>query len=409
MIEFLNLPEDTRRQLINQVNARTGMSVKAIEKDWWVTLVLKALFSLPMSHHFIFKGGTSLSKGWKLIERFSEDIDIALAPEAFDKEYKVKPSAHYVKTLKKEGCIFTSTIIKDVLEKELMVMGVLPGMIQIEAEAILPTLPDKDPQSLYVHYPSLYETNRYIPDAVKIEFGVRSLKEPYSIVNIQSIIGEETESPVYKETPFPVTAVEPRKTFMEKLILLHEKFLIGMDAGDIGERQSRHLSDLRQMKVKGIAESAIQDAALYEQLTEHRRYYVRLKNLDYSKMHLSNLLFIPPVTLLDDFRRDYALMQEEMIYGNPPDFDALLDELRQLNVQLAGTGHAKDMQSVIAKGLEQVTNSGMIEGWVQTQVVYGIDPYRPVGHDNIDIIFTVEFIKTTSGFVLHRIKVAQKN
>lgn len=86
MIEFLQLPEETRRLLINQITIKKGMTTKSIEKDWWVTLVLKALVSLPMASHFIFRGGTSLSKGWKLTERFSEDIDIALAPEAFGKE-----------------------------------------------------------------------------------------------------------------------------------------------------------------------------------------------------------------------------------------------------------------------------------------------------------------------------------
>src|SRR5258708_33146311 len=112
MVEFLQLPENLRRQIIEQVNVRTGMSLKAIEKDWWVTLVLKALFSLPMRQHFIFKGGTSLSKAWKLIERFSEDIDIALSPEAFGREYRQTPSHSYVKTLKKEGCVYTSNVIK---------------------------------------------------------------------------------------------------------------------------------------------------------------------------------------------------------------------------------------------------------------------------------------------------------
>jgi predicted nucleotidyltransferase component of viral defense system len=68
MTEFLELPEERRRVFIAQVSSDTGMSVKAVEKDWWVTLVLKALFSLPMAQHFIFKGGTSLSKGWGLIE-----------------------------------------------------------------------------------------------------------------------------------------------------------------------------------------------------------------------------------------------------------------------------------------------------------------------------------------------------
>ena len=76
MTRFLELSPEERKLLIGQTGIRTGMSEKAIEKDWWVTLVLKALFTLPRGSHFIFKGGTSLSKAWKIIERFSEDIDM---------------------------------------------------------------------------------------------------------------------------------------------------------------------------------------------------------------------------------------------------------------------------------------------------------------------------------------------
>ena len=103
---------EDKKEIISQVNFRTGMTEKAIEKDWWVTLTLKALFRLPMSEHFIFKGGTSLSKCWKLIERFSEDIDIALAPEAFGMKYIKTITRGHVKRLKRKGCAYTSTIAK---------------------------------------------------------------------------------------------------------------------------------------------------------------------------------------------------------------------------------------------------------------------------------------------------------
>ena len=184
---------------MDQVNARTGMSLKAIEKDWWVTLVLKVLFALPMQEHFIFKGGTSLSKGWKLIERFSEDIDIALAPAAFGLEYKSSPSHGYVKKLKREGCAYTSTVIKNALIKQITAMGVPAGLLTIEAEAVLPTMQDKDPQTIYIRYPSLYDPHEYIADVVKVEFGVRSLREPFAPVSIQSIIAGIFPNRAYSE------------------------------------------------------------------------------------------------------------------------------------------------------------------------------------------------------------------
>lgn len=76
MIGWLRLSDEQRRAAIEQSFIRSNIAEKAIEKDWWVTLALKALFSMPQSEHFIFKGGTSLSKGWKLIKRLSEDVDV---------------------------------------------------------------------------------------------------------------------------------------------------------------------------------------------------------------------------------------------------------------------------------------------------------------------------------------------
>jgi len=338
MTEFLQLPEEIRKQLITQASIKRGANAQAIEKDWWVTLVLHALFTCPLAQYFIFKGGTSLSKGWKLIERFSEDIDIALLPEILGKEYITEPSHRYVKTLKREGCQLTNTTIKDTLTKKLASFGIPIGMIDIQAEEMNPELPDKDPQSLYIHYPSLYDKNPYIQNAVKIEFSVRGIKEPYSSVKIRSIIAEETDTPVYKETSFEVKAVHPRKTFLEKIILLHEMFLTQKDAEEIGQRQSRHLYDIREMAGKDIVEQVIQDKALFDQLLIHRKYYVRLKDVDYSTMKIANLQFLPPPALMATFKTDYGFMQDEMIYGDSPDFEKLIKELEDLKLKLNTIG-----------------------------------------------------------------------
>ena len=108
MIKWLSLTDAQRRITLEQASVRSGIQVKAIEKDWWVTLCLQALFSTPYGEHFIFKGGTSLSKGWKLIQRFSEDIDIALDPRAFGMEYIETPTKSQVKKMKRAGCNFTT-------------------------------------------------------------------------------------------------------------------------------------------------------------------------------------------------------------------------------------------------------------------------------------------------------------
>lgn len=204
MVEWLQLTYAQRRASLEQTQIISGIIPKAIEKDWWVTLVLKALFELPFAEHFIFKGGTSLSKGWHLIKRLSEDIDIALSPEAFGHKYKSNPSHTYVKKIKRAGCAFTTQNIKNLLEKKLNSYDLQGKNIQVYASQVKPTFPDKDPQVIYVAYPSLYSADNYLEDKVKIEFSTRSFKEPFEMVQIQSLLSENLPVLPYKEISYPV-------------------------------------------------------------------------------------------------------------------------------------------------------------------------------------------------------------
>ncbi|HEY4289168.1 MAG TPA: nucleotidyl transferase AbiEii/AbiGii toxin family protein [Puia sp.] len=331
MIELLQLPEERKRAFIAETATETGMTEKAVEKDWWVTLVLRAIFTLPMAEHFVFKGGTSLSKGWGLIERLSEDIDIALAPEAFDREYRLTPTHSYVKTLKREGTAYTSTVIADAMHAKLLEMGVPDILFSLSVTLIPPTRPDTDPQTVLVHYVSLYPANKYIADTVKVEFGVRALKEPFADVSITSEIGRHIRVISYTEQPFSVRAVLPEKTLIEKLLLLHEKFTGGEpEQIKIAERQSRHLADIVRLKQKGLHTKIIADPTLFEAIIVHRRHYIRLRGVDYDQMTMESLQIVPPPAAEAKFREDYAVMQEEMIYGEAPDFNTILAELKEL-------------------------------------------------------------------------------
>jgi predicted nucleotidyltransferase component of viral defense system len=121
---------------VDQAAVQSGINAKAIKKDWWVTLTLKALFQSAYANHIVFKGCTSLSKCWKLIERFSEDIDIALDPEAFGMKYVEHPSKNYVEKLRRAGCEFTSNELKAELKKQFVGLGIAKDIINVEAEAV---------------------------------------------------------------------------------------------------------------------------------------------------------------------------------------------------------------------------------------------------------------------------------
>jgi Nucleotidyl transferase AbiEii toxin, Type IV TA system len=337
MTSWLKLTPNQRRVVITEVEYVTGVTAKAIEKDWWVTLVLQALFRSTFSKHIVFKGGTSLSKCWKLITRFSEDIDIALNSEAFGIKYEKAPSKNYVEKLRRVGCMFTSNELKMEIEKQLQSLG-LP-LVTIEAEPIPLNRPDTDPQTLHIKYPSLYEPNLYIADEVKIEVSVRSLQWPYSRVEISSMISEGSPSEAYTETPFAIEAVEPHKTFLEKVFLLHEEFSKPDMTKIRSERMSRHLYDLAAMTGTAVEARALVDDELYFSLIAHRKAYQRISWVNYESLSYSTISFLPPSEVIGLYEKDYQTMQEQMIYGKTVPFGELIDRLRALQQRFRAKGY----------------------------------------------------------------------
>lgn len=328
---LLTLTDEQRKISLDEAEQLSGIRAKALEKDWWVTLTLKAIFQSAFSKHIVFKGGTSLSKGWKLISRFSEDIDIALDPSVFGMEYREEPSKSYVSKMKKEGCQFTSSVFKDEIVKQLAALGLPSGSVIIEPAPIPQDHPDTDPQTIFVKYTSLYEPNEYIADEVKIEVGVRSTMIPASPVNIQSLLHEINPRPVYAEVPFSVSAVEPRKTFLEKSFLLHEEFGKPDRTRVRSKSMSRHLYDLHKMMNTPFAQQALSDIELYNHLVLHRERYMRISWVDYGSLDRKRISFLPTADVIDSYRADYAKMQEEMIYEeNTPSFEELISSLEAL-------------------------------------------------------------------------------
>ncbi len=330
MTGWLRLSDDQRRATLEQAARASGIGAKAIEKDWWVTLVLRVLFEGPYGGFMIFKGGTSLSKCWGLIERFSEDIDIALDPMAFGIEYKDEPTKGDVERLKRKGCAFTGGLLKDGLEKGLARAGLQAGMVLVAAEAVDAKMPDKDPQVLLVAYPSLYVADPYLRDEVRVEVSVRSLKEPYGLRPVQSLLYTWFPNEAYEEAPLEIAVVDPRKTFLEKAFLLHEEFL-KPDEGKIRtDRMSRHLYDLYRLDGAGVSEAALADGDLYAAIVRHRKWYSRLRHVNYETLESLSISFLPPTGLLPVYKTDYLFMQEQMIYGRAVSFEELMEGMADL-------------------------------------------------------------------------------
>ena len=330
MTDLLKLSSEQRKTVFEQAAMKAGLPAKAIEKDWWVTLTLKALFTGAYSEYIIFKGGTSLSKCWNLIERFSEDIDISLDSKAFGVEYLESPSGGQIGNLRKKGCAFTTNVLKVDIQSQFEKLGIPLNTIKVEAAQIREKVPDTDPQTLYVNYESLFDRNQYLADQVKIEVSVKPLKEPKAVVKVQSILSVEFPNDAYSEEPFEVTAVEAHRTFMEKMFLLHEEFQ-KKDIDKIKkDRMSRHIYDLVRMMDAEPGKKALEDEELYTTIIRHRSNYNKMPQVDYATHEKAIISFIPPVGVMYAYENDYSKMRETMIYGEAPDFKSLITQLLEL-------------------------------------------------------------------------------
>lgn len=328
MNNYQSLSDEQKQLVLRSAEEHIHLPAVAIEKDMWVTCILQVLFSIELDANIIFKGGTSLSKFGNLIERFSEDIDIAIDPAAYGLEGDL--TKKQLKTLRKRSSLYVKEVLTPALQEGLRKYG-LAEYLSVEVEpdgAGDATYPE--PRRIFIKYPSLLqEKYSYIKDVVVLEIGSRSLMEPTVSLNIRSLI--ENQFPTISTSPVnsPILTAAPAKTFVEKLCLLHELFSIERES-IIANRRSRHLYDLERMMDLDFAKQAMTDDALWESIQHHRSVYTSMRDVDYSVDFRKHLVLCPPVHVLSAWEEDYRRMCETMIYGDRLPFDQLIARLHEL-------------------------------------------------------------------------------
>jgi predicted nucleotidyltransferase component of viral defense system len=292
-MNWLDLTAEQRKRYIETVGIERGLSVQAIEKDWWVTMVLRALFSSPFSEHISFKGGTSLSKCWNLIERFSEDCDIAINREFLGFSGELSKTQISDK-LRRASCSFVRDTMTKELETQLLKLDIPPKLFGVKVN--ITPITTTDPEIIEVHYQSIFpysnDEQNYVKNKVVVEVNGRSMSEPVERVDIQSIISQALPNANFADKRFPVKVVSPKRTFIEKACLLHEEF--AKEVANIRiERMSRHLYDLEKLMDTEIAQEAMNDTELYMNVIEHRKKFIGLKGFDYSTLLPQSISFVP--------------------------------------------------------------------------------------------------------------------
>jgi len=340
MQPWLEQPPQRRIEIINQVNAQTGFAVESIEKDWWVTLVLQAMTTTPWIANLVFKGGTSLSKGWNLIARFSEDIDLAMDRSALGFE-QAEPNGSQVEKLRRLSAEFTAGPFADDLSHRLNELGAPGEWLRLSVK----TGPDnEDPRQIWLEYDSLFvspETRKdpaYIAPKVIVEIGARSLREPCSNRPITSLVSAAFPTAAFAAPAFDVATVEPQRTVLEKIFLLHEEKTKAADKRRI-LRMSRHYYDLHQTAGTPHMDKAIGTPELFTTVRDHRHRFNRVPSCQYADLQCRHLDFLPHPDEMPQWEKDYQDMQIYMIGANPPAFAPMMEKLRQLQERIAVLKH----------------------------------------------------------------------
>lgn len=326
MSKWIDLDVAERRAILRAAEIEEKLRQPAIEKDWWVTVVLKALFLTEAAPALLFKGGTSLSKGWHLIDRLSEDVDLALDHTFFGINGTNKSQRDKLRKTSRRYIMGTLSQKLDERLKELGVSGYRIENVTTKQDGT-PIDSDKDPSCLLVWYESVCDEQiSYIPPRVKVEISCLSMSEPSEVKAIETLVSKHFPEED-NDTACAIRTVVPTRTFLEKAFLLNEEFQKNKPRH---VRMSRHLYDLERLMDTEFGRAALADRELYEEIVKHRETYNVLKYVDYGKHAPERIDFVPPEAVMADWSRDYDNMLESFIYGKALSFDELIARIREL-------------------------------------------------------------------------------
>lgn len=340
--------DEERRDLFVSAADRLRTNEQNIEKDFWVSWTLDALFNeLEASgRRLLFKGGTSLSKGFGLIERFSEDIDITVfrddigQPATFEELEALSGKKRNARLdAIKAAC--QEYIQGPMLErlKVLLRQTLQAANIKAERGRVEADPDDPDGQSLLLWYPTATtEGNVYIRRAIKIESGAKSALDPHAAVVVKPYIADDL--PDLDLTVGNVTTVDPSRTFWDKVVILHGLRRWWDRRGELkggGQRVSRHYYDVFRLLASETGREASQDMEMVQDCVRHARMFFNRPDLDLASAVPGSFALTPHDGMLTDLRRDYEAMSG-MVFGPIPSVDAVVGAIAELE-QLINQGH----------------------------------------------------------------------
>jgi len=341
MDDVARLPLTDRIDLFAEVARRRGLTPAVIEKDFWVCWALKRLFSLPdPPAGLLFKGGTSLSKVFGIIERFSEDVDLSFDRSGLGFGGESDPLNATSGKKRKHGLEALTETCQRVIRERL-----LPQLAESFSSALgePPSAAwgmelaedDPDGQTLLFYYPTEERADddepAYIRSAVRMEIGARSDHWPAIEATVASYAAEDFPH-VFKETGCKIHVLAAERTFWEKVTVLHMWHHAPADK-KFRDRQSRHYYDVVRLYEHDLGKAAIKDTELLLKVARHKEVFFPAAWARYADAKPGTLRLVPPDARLPELEQDYRKMQE-MIFGEAPAFERLLDTLHRIEAEI---------------------------------------------------------------------------
>lgn len=319
-----------RAELFRETGARMGLSAALVEKDFWVCWTLGHLFDIAAVRDMLmFKGGTSLSKVFGLINRFSEDIDLAIsyAPLGFvDDRDPIMDMSRSRRTRLLDTMMTTC--------REYIAGPFLEALHGRWTEAIRSAdswalvVSEDDPNTIEFMYPSAgVGTVEYVRPRILLELGTHAALVPSGAYTITPFAAEEFPG-VFAQSSCAVKAIKAERTFWEKATILHVEHHRAPDSPLPGN-YARHYYDMFMLARSAVRDSAVRDVELLRKVVEHKTKFYYSAWARYDLAIPSTLALVPPEARRRDLQRDYDAMSV-MIFGEPPSLNDVLDELAQL-------------------------------------------------------------------------------
>lgn len=333
---FLRLSAKDRLDALGVAADRLGRPAHLLEKDVWVVWAIQQLFGSPVGTNLVFKGGTSLSKAYQVIDRFSEDVDLtfdirALIPDLLEGREDAMPATsseerRWSKRVRKALPEWVAETIQPILQQAIDREGI-DARLRIDGD------------KLYIDYPHLTQGTGYVSPSVMLEFGARSTGEPASPRDIVCDAAGAVEG-----LEFPTACprvMHAERTFWEKATAIHVFCLQSRMRGD---RFSRHWHDVARLDDAGIAAVAIEDRALATAVARHKTMFFAEKSadatwIDYGAAISGHLELVPSGDALDVLADDYRRMAEDGLLATTPEtigelMDRCADIARRANAAI---------------------------------------------------------------------------